>query len=338
MTRNSEHGPSGSNDRLSTLKKFGIGVTALGIAAGSSLGLTGCGDKVQAQPNEPTPASSAPVTPGASESSVSTTGPEQTPDTPSTPPSTMEVSQSPAPTSETSNTPIAEVPSFREWNIAPDTSERLQAAETDIEKWAILKEIIQNNNEPGSYDLDTSLESRDIESMVNRTAIELATMADIGQDPNVKDGDIISQTWAELAIIDEVTRDKFIDLTSNMRMVLTTSDQEWVDGMLEIQAKEPMFHLQPDILHASAGINVFHDPDTGEDYNGITFTGIYEVPGNYDGYVTTMTIVLDFGNYATQILREYPESIPGGWEISYNPGEAPIKVSEIPAVQEKTGS
>lgn len=331
--KNRVENPSGSNDRIIPLyKKIGLSATALAVATGSALGLTGCDDKVEARPNESIPASSAPVTPGASESTAP--APTKTPSVSETieptAPATTEV--------ETPDTSTAEVPAFREWDIAPDTVERLQSAETDLEKWSVLKEVIINNNEPGSYEGDTSLATRRIDSLFNRTMVEMATMSDIGQDPNAEGGDIISQEWADLAIIDEDTRAKFLDITSNMRNVLSTSDQETVDVMIKLHNEDPKYHLQPEILHASSDINHFHDSATGRDYNGITATGIYETPGNYPGYVTTITIVFDADNFATQILREYPESTPGGWEISFDPNAAPIKVSEIPAVKEKTGS
>lgn len=336
--KNRVENPSGSNDRLPMYKKIGLTATAFAVATGSALGLTGCSDKVEATPNESTPSSSAPVTPGTTESTAPTT---EAP-TPTSTPSSIETTTPTTPNTtevETPDTSVGEAPSFREWNIAPDTADRLQAAETDSEKWAVLKEVIINNNEPGTYEGDTTLMTRSIEALFNRTLIEMSTMSDIGQDPNAENGDIISKTWAELAIIDEDTRAKFIDLTSNMRMILSTSDQETIDSMMEINREEPFYHLQPEILHSSSDINHFHDSATGKDYNGITFTGIYKVPDYYnEGFVTTITVVFDADNFATQILREYPESTPGGWEISYNPGDAPIKVSEIPAVKEKTGS
>ena len=322
MARRNAENPSDSKNQLSTVKKLVLGTTALGMGVGSILGLTGCGDKVSAEPKpEQTPTATAPQTPVATESA-----------TPAPTPSAQEVSPTPEKT-EVIVTP------FREWNIESDTGERLQSAQTNSEKWGIIKKVIQDNNEEGSYELDTSMHTRSVEGMFNRAAIELATMTDIGQDPNAQDGDIISTTWAELAIIDDDFRNMFINITSSMRMSLATSDQEWVNGLLEIQSKEPQFHLQPEILHSSSGINGFYDPVTDKDYNGVTVTSLYESPDEYNsGFVTTLTIVFDFENKATQILREYPESTPGGWEISYEPGEAPIKVSEIPAVVERTSS
>lgn len=324
-----EHGPSGSEKNKTSYSR--LQKLVAGALFAISPTLSGCfpssanGDTAP----KPIPGSSAPTAPGP-ETTMPTEAPAATPDTTE--------SMQPTKNETPDDAPMVEVPAFREWNIAPDTADRLQSAETDTEKWSVIKEVIVNNNEPGVYEGDTSIKTRSIEALFNRTLIEMATMADIAKDPNVEGGDIISQEWADLAIIDDATREKFIERTSNMRDMLTAPNQEDVNSGMELNAEVPSYHLQPEILHVSSDINLFHDSATDRDYNGITFTGIYKVPGNYMGYVTTITVIFDDGNYATQILREYPESTPGGWEITYNPGEAPIKVSEIPAVIEKTNS
>ena len=322
MAPRAENLRDSKNHKTPTWKKLLAG----GAALASLNTLTACNNTdVEAvpQPNETTATTSAPATPGE----IDTTPSESTPG-----PTITSTPETPAPSiTETAQNNVPEVPPFREWNIAPDTGERLLAAESDQEKWAIIKEVIVNNNEPGTYEGDTTLHTRSVEGMFNRANIELATMSDIAIDPNATDGDIISKTWADIGIIDEDFRFKFVDITSNMRTLLSTSEQEEVDGFLEILKEEPHFHMGPKILHASEKIDSFHDPITGKDYNGSTFTTYYVSP--YPE-VTTFTVVFDFENSATQILREYPESTPGGWEIVYNNGEAPIKVSEIPAVQD----
>ena len=322
MARRDAENPRDSNNDTPTWKKLLAG----GAALMSLNALTACNStEVGAvpKPNEATATTSAPATPGE----IDTTPSESTPT-----PTTTSTPETPAPSiTETAQNNGPEIPPFREWNIAPDTGERLLAAESDQEKWAIIKEVIANNNEPGTYEGDTTLHTRSVEGMFNRANIELATMSDIAIDPNATDGDIISKTWADIGIIDEDFRFKFVDITSNMRTLLSTSEQEWADGLLDIQKEEPHFHMGPEILHASEKIDSFHDPITGKDYNGSTFTTYYVSP--YPE-VTTFTVVFDFENRATRILREYPESTPGGWEIVYNNGEAPIKVSDIPAVQD----
>ena len=322
MAPRAENPRDSKNHKIPTWKKLLAG----GAALASLNALAGCNStEVGAvpKPNETTPTTSAPATPGE----IDTTPSESTPS-----PTITSTPETPAPSiTETAQNNVPEVPPFREWNIAPNTGERLLAAESDQEKWAIIKEVIVNNNEPGTYEGDTTLHTRSVEGMFNRANIELATMSDIAIDPNATDGDIISKTWADIGIIDEDFRFKFVDITSNMRTGLSTLEQEWVDGLLEIQKEEPLFQMGPEILHASEKIDSFYDPITGKDYNGSTFTTYYVSP--YPE-VITFTVVFDFENSATQILREYPESTPGGWEIVYNNGEAPIKVSEIPAVQD----
>ena len=91
--------PRDSKDQLSTVKKLVLGATALGMGVGSILGLTGCGDKVSAEPKpEQTPTATAPQTPGATESATSV------PTTITPTPSASEVSPTPS-TPEVTPTP-----------------------------------------------------------------------------------------------------------------------------------------------------------------------------------------------------------------------------------------
>ena len=97
--KNQVENPSGSNDQLSPVKKLVLGTTALGMGVGSILGLTGCGDKVSAEPKpEQTPTATAPQTPGATESATSV------PTTITPTPSASEVSPTPS-TPEVTPTP-----------------------------------------------------------------------------------------------------------------------------------------------------------------------------------------------------------------------------------------
>jgi len=329
------------NDRkeLSKLQRLGMKGTA--ALAAVAFGLTGCGDKVEAIPEgqntvPPTPeqTTSAPATPGKTETTVS----------PTSGPSTTESTIHPTPT-QTEEAPgdSVEVPPFRNWNIPSDTVDRLESAESDLEKWDILKEIIENNNEPGVYQKDVitdtlQVKGISIEELFNRTRVELATIADIGQDPNATGGDVIAETWANLAIMDDDNRSKFMGTMVGTREILSSEDREAISYTLEDRLVSPRYHLEPEILHSSNRITIFHDRQTEQDYIGMTFTGIYVVPARYNsGHVITMTIVVDQENNSTKILRQYSESMPGGWEISYNPGDAPMKVSDIPAVKDRIG-
>lgn len=157
--KNRVENPSVSNDKLPLYKKVGLTATAFAVATGSALGLTGCGDKLEATPNESTPSSSAPVTPGTTEPTAP--APSTEAPSPTGTPSSIKTTE---PTPET-NTPK---PSPAETSKGPldiyslSSTENLTEQERDE-----LREVFTNMSEDEYYELPAQTRLHYITNEIN---------------------------------------------------------------------------------------------------------------------------------------------------------------------------
>ena len=291
--------------------------------------LAGCsasaGDTPKPQPS-PTATEPAPKTPSA------------TPSVETTP------SATPTPTPEATTAKVdvhPDIHPFRDWKIADGTYEQLSKASSDVDKWNILKQVVFDNNEAGSYDKDIVANRLvEPEKMAKRTMTELSTMADLGTDLTVQDGLSIATEWANAAIIDKDTRQHFINsITADRKFYEGLTDADPVEEIMSMRASAPLFHHEDTIYKISNEPQHFQDQQTGETYTGVTFTALTKSEKGYyaKGSVETFTTVFIWGaENATQILRVYPGD--KGWKISYNTNEQSIDPTEgIPEIKDILG-
>lgn len=298
--------------QLSTvrMKRLGAGLAGL-VLVGSLIGCSPAADGAAAKPATSTPAV------------------EQSENAPG--PTTPATSAAPTPTSvATSAAPMPDVKPFRSWKLADGVGAQLTALEgSPSEQWAILKKIFIDHDETGTYIGDINLNSTlPRETLSTRALTELAIIADIGTDPNISDDLKIATVWANLAIIDDESRQFFMNFMIGERSIWEGDNPEWAEILLEERQYGKTYHFGPPII-MSESIEPFHSPLTDQDHTGVTFTSIH--PGDHisEYSLMTVTVVFDPQNWATQILR----IVQGDVRVSYNVGETPRLLTEIPEIQ-----
>lgn len=331
MAHKGDLSPSDQSREVTSFKdRFGVKLATGILAVSTAFGLSACSsENVNAKPEPVETTSSAPVTPGPVETTAPTT-PVETP-TPST--------------TETTGSNI-DIQPVREWKISPDTLSKLEATKGDDKaQWAILKQLIEDNN-PGAgyYGKYGRPENGDIiqnntrppEELAERTFIELATMADLGKDSTVPDGLKIAEVWAELAFINDPEKNAFLGSAESLRGDLVGPDSK---EALELDKKKPLNHFSKTVY--DGGINNFNYD--GTEYTGTTFLILRELHNLPNSRPVTvdqssfriLTVVFNDATMSTRILRL--EGLQGdNPTANFQPG-IPTNINDLPEYQAELG-
>ena len=213
MARRNAENPSDSKNQLSTVKKLVLGTTALGMSVGSILGLTGCGDKVSAEPKpEQTPTATAPQTPGATESA--------TPVTPITSESPVDKpTTAPSPSETESEGPSVELEPLREWTIDSSLFEGWDLLSEDEKEQKAHTFFLANiTDERYTPRFDAKIVGRlDMEQTTLSTFAELSAISDLYMDGTLGELGKTAATSLLDVIATEDTKD----------VIISKLDSEW---------------------------------------------------------------------------------------------------------------